>query len=165
MGRRTQTQLPTAQTLLTPQRMTVVHRQLKSIQLKTKQYYDMGAIHLLDLKPGVYVQVQEDTQWKPAKVVEVCEAPRSYIVESDGQQLRCNRRHLIQTREQQKKHHPWFRTRVHFPLATKQEKKEVMESKPIPGLQSPVSMSSPVLLSPASQKRDIQKAFANHQWD
>ncbi len=103
MGRRTQTQLPTAQTLLTPQCMTGVHRQLKNNQLKTKQYYDRGARPLPDLKPGDYVRVQEDTQWKPAKVVEVCEAPRSYVVESDGQKLRRNRRHLIQTSEQPQK--------------------------------------------------------------
>ncbi len=83
--------------------MTGVHRQLKSNQLKTKQYYDRGARPLPDLKPGDYVRVQEDTHWKPAKVVEVCEAPRSYVVESDGHKLRRNRRHLIQTSEQPQK--------------------------------------------------------------
>ncbi|ROJ43274.1 hypothetical protein DPX16_23765 [Anabarilius grahami] len=62
-----------------------------------------GARHLPGFKPGDYVRVQENAQWKPAKVVEVCETPRSYIVESNGQQLRRNRRHLIQTREQQQK--------------------------------------------------------------
>lgn len=83
--------------------MTGVHRQLKSNQLKSNQYYDRGARTLPDLKPGDYMRVQEGAQWKTAKVVEVCEAPHSYIVESDGQQLRQYRRHLIQTREQQQK--------------------------------------------------------------
>ncbi|KAL1262289.1 hypothetical protein QQF64_007554 [Cirrhinus molitorella] len=103
MGRRTQTQLPTSQTLLQPQCMTGIHRQLKSNQLKMKKYYDRGARPLPDLELGDYVRVEKDAQWKPAKVVEVCEAPRSYVVESDGQKLRRNRRHLIQTKEQPQK--------------------------------------------------------------
>jgi len=69
MGRWTKTQLPTAQALLTPQWLAYTDN---SKATSSKQNGTMT-----DLKPGDYVRVQENAQWKPAKVVEVCEAPRS----------------------------------------------------------------------------------------
>ena len=66
-------------------------------QAEQKASYDRSAIPLPPLQTGETVRVQKDGEWKPAKVIEVADTPRSYKVETpDGAVYHRNRRHLHQ---------------------------------------------------------------------
>jgi transposase InsO family protein len=59
--------------------------------------YQRGAKELSTLIPGMKVLARrdDDNSWEPATVVELCDEPRSYIIESpNGQQKRRNRKFL-----------------------------------------------------------------------
>ena len=50
---------------------------------------------LQPLKTGESVRVKQEGEWRPAKVIEIADTPRSYLVKmSDGGVYRRNRRHL-----------------------------------------------------------------------
>ena len=103
MGRRTRTQLPTTPALLEPQYPTGnikdgLSRRRAEIQ---QQYYNRNAKVLKPLNTGDTVRVRKPGQktWTPAVVTRVTNAPRSYVVNSEGTSYRRNRRDLIKTTE------------------------------------------------------------------
>ena len=97
MGRRTKPLLPTSSQLLIPKTITpeIVLRQLKQQQKRQKQYYDQHTKPLPNLNKGDRVNIQsDDGKWRPAKIMKVSNASRSYIVTTpDGSTYPRNRRH------------------------------------------------------------------------
>ena len=96
MSRQLREKLPMPARLL---KLTVVnaHAQLFHRQQLNKCPFDKGAKDLPPLQPGDSVRVRRGTRWEPATVVKADSKPRSYIVSTNGAQLRRNRRHLMQT--------------------------------------------------------------------
>ena len=87
-----------------------VQNRLSERQEKQKMYHDRGTHRLPPLVVGQHVLTQShDTgKWSPAVVVEKCNEPRSYFVQTpNGQNLRRNRRFL-------KDIEPVSSKRVHF---------------------------------------------------
>ena len=95
-GRKIQGNLPVKICNTHPHR-DEIHQRLKERQDAQKEYHDK---HTRDLPPlykeqPVVIQDQTSGLWTPAKVVEECPQPRSYIVQTpDGRSLRRNRRHV-----------------------------------------------------------------------
>ena len=101
-GRRLRTTLPSLLGTLTPRTVNQETLRERDAAFKQKQKRDYDRHHGVqpfpELHPGDSVFVKSDGQkgWKlPAEVVQKC-APRSYIVQSAGGQLRRNRKHLQQ---------------------------------------------------------------------
>ena len=100
-GRRTETVLPTAGSLLQPKAPERVTEKLNERKLKQAFYYNRGVKNLPELHNGDTVRMKPsptDTQkkWGKAKLIKKV-APRSYKVEMNGCYYRRNRRHLIKT--------------------------------------------------------------------
>ena len=101
-GRRLRTTLPPLPGTLTPRTVNQETLRERDAAFKQKQKWNYDHHHgvwpLPELHPGDSVFVKSDGQkgWKlPAEVVQQ-RAPRSYIVQSAGGQLRRNRKHLQQ---------------------------------------------------------------------
>ena len=101
-SRRLRTTLPSLPGTLTPRTVNQETLRERDAAFKQKQKRDYDRHHGVqpfpELHPGNSVFVKSDGQkgWKlPAEVVQKC-APRSYIVQSAGGQLRRNRKHLQQ---------------------------------------------------------------------
>jgi hypothetical protein len=98
-GRRLRTKLPTTAASLQPtfdtHKAALQHRQQHQ-----KTQYDQHARALPSLHTGDNVRVLHNDKWLPAIVSANHPAPRSYIVETrNGSTLRRNRRHLLQSQE------------------------------------------------------------------
>ena len=98
-SRRLRTTLPSLPGTLTPRTVNQETLRERDAAFKQKQKRDYDRHHGVqpfpELHPGDSVFVKSDGQkgWKlPAEVVQQC-APRSYIVQSAGGQLRRNRKH------------------------------------------------------------------------
>jgi hypothetical protein len=64
--------------------------------LEQKRYYDRSVKSLPSLHPNDSVRLCQKGKWKPAVVIDLDEAPRSYHVRTpDGSTFRRNRRHLL----------------------------------------------------------------------
>ena len=101
MGRRLQSTLPMFPSLLERQCNKDTKEKLLSRQAQQKYYYDKDAKRLPPLKPKDVVRFIYKAFWKPAVVIDIHSAPRSYIIRTaDGTILRRNRRHLRKTYEQ-----------------------------------------------------------------
>ena len=99
-GRRLQTMLPSLLGTLTPHTVNQETLRERDAAFKQKRNYNRhhGVRPLPELHPGNSVFIKSDGQkgWKlPAEMVQKC-APRSYIVQSAGGQLRRSRKHLQQ---------------------------------------------------------------------
>ena len=75
-----------------------VKEQLQHRQNQQKEYHDKQNVKdLSPLVPGQHIRYQEHNsgKWVPAKVIEKCPQPRSYVIETpEGSTLRRNRNHL-----------------------------------------------------------------------
>ena len=98
MSRLLRSKLPTKQTLLQPN-VVDAHSDLTCRQQRQKTYYDKSAWPLQQLNAGDVVRVQRGNVWEPAVVTGPHIQPRSYLVQSQHEQLRRNRRHLYKTNE------------------------------------------------------------------
>lgn len=104
MNRRTNTLLPTKQSLLQPNTVSQYHVHNEMLQQKQKQqfYYNQGTKDLQPLKNGDVVRIQPSTQtnkeWKKG-IVKSKVNIRSYDVEVGQRTFRRNRRHIRQTHE------------------------------------------------------------------
>lgn len=97
MGRRLRSILPCTTSHLIPE--TICHSEtqirFQKKQAEQKANYDKSTVQLPPFQTGETVRIKREGEWKPAKVIEVADTPRSYIVEtSEGAVLRRNRRHL-----------------------------------------------------------------------
>ncbi len=101
-SRRTRSLLPVTDSLLKPRVIdpSIVQQRLKEYKSSQKMFYDRGARLLPELSEGQHVRLQTATGWKPANVVNKLEN-RSYIVNYGGRLYRRNRRHLLNTKEEQ----------------------------------------------------------------
>ena len=102
MGRRTRTLLPTSSELLKPKVIdtSVVTRRKQECAKKKKVYYDRQAKALPELSSGENVYVKLQNNWQEAKINSSADEPRSYLVESDGQIYRRNRKDIMKTKVQ-----------------------------------------------------------------
>ena len=78
---------------------TVCYRETQARFLKKQAEqnanYHKSAVPLQPLKTGETVRVKQEGEWRPAKVIEIADTPRSYLVKtSEGAVYRRNRRHL-----------------------------------------------------------------------
>ena len=102
MGRRTRTQLPTSENLLTFKSSNPVNVQarLQEYRMQQKRFYDRTAKPLETLKEGDVVRMKTDEGFQKKAVVEKSlSEPRSYLVNSNGRLYRRNRNHLLKTYE------------------------------------------------------------------
>ena len=78
-----------------------VKEQLENRQTQQKEYHDrQGVKDLPPLVPGQTIRFQDynSGKWAPAKVIEKCPQPRSYLIETpEGSTFRRNRTHLKET--------------------------------------------------------------------
>ena len=94
--------LPTTPVLLKPLYPTEnIKEGLSRCAEIQQQYYNRNAKVLKPLNTGDTVRVRKPGQktWTHAVVTRVTEAPRSYVVDSEGTSYRRNRRYLIKTTE------------------------------------------------------------------
>ena len=117
MGRRAQTNLPIATTLLQPASVNTkqVHDQLLSQREKQKYYYDRGSKPLKSISDENAVRIRTPNGWEPAEYVGRHPLPNSHVVKTDGQNrtYRRNRRDLLATNEP---HHVIIPQRSNPPL-------------------------------------------------
>ena len=103
-GRRAQTRLPTADSLLIPSssQPTVVHDKMMEYRRKQKLYHDRGSKSLQEFKPRDAVRVWTPEGWKPAELQREHDQPNSFIIKAgtEGRMYRRNRRDLMITKEQ-----------------------------------------------------------------
>ncbi len=106
-GRRAQTRLPTAHSLLilSSSQPTVVHDKMMEYRRKQKLYHDRGSKSLQEFKPHNAVRVMDSRRlegWKPAELQREHDQPNSFIIKAgtEGRMYRRNRRDLIITKEQ-----------------------------------------------------------------
>ena len=97
MGRRLRSILPCTTSHLIPE--TACYRETQARFLKKqaeqKANYDKSAVPLQPLKTGETVCVKQEGEWRPAKVIEIADTPRSYLFKTlEGAVYRRNRRHL-----------------------------------------------------------------------
>ena len=97
-GRRLRTTLPTSPRTLMPSHTD--HEELRerdrAWKEKQRKYFnDTGVRELPDPEPGDRVLLKRNGRWRqPATVVEKC-APRSFLVETEGRQLRRNKTGIL----------------------------------------------------------------------
>ena len=102
MGRPTRPKLPSTSALLKPlYPIENMKCGLSPPVEKKQQYYKRNAKVLKPLNTGGTVRVRNPGQktWTPAEVTRVAEAPRSFVVYSEGTSYRRNWRDLIKTTE------------------------------------------------------------------
>ncbi|CAB4044926.1 sec1 family domain-containing 2 [Paramuricea clavata] len=84
MGRCLRSLLPCTTNHLIPQ--TVCYHETQSMfqkkQAEQKSNYDKSAVPLQPLKTGEAVRVKQECEWRPGKVIEIADTPRSYLVET-----------------------------------------------------------------------------------
>ena len=102
MGRQLRSILPTTEKkllakVINPTHVTSRRHQLQQTQ---KKHYDKSARHLQPLKPGdsINVQLFPKDNWKPAKVINHRDTPRSYTVETEDGGTYCRNRRFLRPR-------------------------------------------------------------------
>ena len=97
MGRCLHSILPCTTSHLIPETICYCETQARFLKKQTEQKanYDKPAVPLQPLKTGETVCVKQEGEWRPTKVIEIADTPRSYFVKtSEGAVYRRNRRHL-----------------------------------------------------------------------
>ncbi|CAM1293241.1 Uncharacterised protein g678 [Pycnogonum litorale] len=96
LGRRLTTQLP-SKIFNSRCDRELINERLKKKQSTMKTYHDQTAHELPPLQIGQSVRFQKETNghWQPAKIIDIAQQPRSYILTTpNGQNLRRNRIHI-----------------------------------------------------------------------
>lgn len=103
MGRRTLTNLPTAERLLQPQTIPPkeITKGLIDMRETQKHYYDRQTQQLRNIQPNDAIRVRTPKGWMPAQHLRKHEAPRSHHVRSGpyGHDYRRNRDQILTTKE------------------------------------------------------------------
>ena len=103
-GRRTNTLLPTAETLLQPEITEGTKGKLKERKTKQALFYNKGTKELPELRPGDKVRMKplpkgnDEKLWRKGSDVKQV-APRCYEVDLQGTVFRRNRSHLVKAEE------------------------------------------------------------------
>ena len=101
MGRRTRTRLPASDVLMRPKIIdpdTVKH-ELTSRRHDSAKYYNVHKQPLTHLNPGDNCRLRTNNGWVKGNIVETCNQPRSYIVDTGNGRYRRNRGDILKTRE------------------------------------------------------------------
>ena len=101
MSRRTKTLIPTASTLLLPQVVEGVEKEIELKRQKAKSYYDRSAHPLPSLEVGQEVRVaplKKGQSWQAGTLVEQL-SNRYYLVKTGSDNIRRNR-HFLKPKEQ-----------------------------------------------------------------
>ena len=94
MNRNIRTRLPAAE---------FINVKSQSTQNKQKKYYDKGAKLLTPLQPGQIVRIRNDKDWEnKGEILEKLDERSYNVLTESGNILRRNRRHLLQTNEENK---------------------------------------------------------------
>ncbi|XP_076312073.1 uncharacterized protein LOC143225842, partial [Tachypleus tridentatus] len=102
MSRRTRTRLPTNEKLLIPQVINSdkVTSEIDIQKQKSKSRYDQNSKPLPPLDLEKCVRYRHENKWMPAQLLGQAEKPRRYILQTPAGRMICrNRRHLLQTNE------------------------------------------------------------------
>lgn len=93
LSRRCRTLLPVHESKLEPVVVTNIVEKIRENQASTQHYYNRNAKERDDFGEGDHVYFQnQDSLWKKGHVIEVCDSPRSYLVEGeDGTVYRRNK--------------------------------------------------------------------------
>ena len=69
-------------------------------QEKQRRYFDRGTRKLPLVDVGERVRIRQQKHWQPAVILKRHDQPRSYIVQTDNEQIyRRNRRHILKNKE------------------------------------------------------------------
>ena len=102
MSRRLRSIIPTSDALLKP-KVLDAHKVMEKMELKQrkqKHYFDRQTKALPVLETGDRLRVRMGNSWKPGRVVQHAETPRSYEIQTDEKRkYRRNRRMLIKSSE------------------------------------------------------------------
>ncbi|KAK4886345.1 hypothetical protein RN001_002616 [Aquatica leii] len=86
-----QNKVPTHSNLLKPKILENAHAQIEDKQKIYKQNYDKNTKLSQEFQGGDNVVTYKNKVWEPAKIVQKCETPRSYLIrDNKGQLLRRN---------------------------------------------------------------------------
>ena len=134
MGRPLRSILPCTTNQLIPEKVCYRETQtrLQKKQAEQKSYYDKSSVQSLrPLKTGESVRVKQQGEWRPAKVIEISDTPRSYLVKtSDGGVYRRNRRHLHKdTLQDQFDQYAEVSTEVNQPSGEQKQQSESVEDQ------------------------------------
>ncbi|CAL9703949.1 unnamed protein product [Knipowitschia caucasica] len=102
MSRQTRSTLPVSKELLAPKMLNPeeVREQLLNKRLTQKVYYDKTSRALKPLSEGQVVRLQTPKGYDRTGIVkEMCVEPRSYLIQSEGQTYRRNRKHILHVAE------------------------------------------------------------------
>ena len=98
MSRQLRTKLPVHHNTLKPS-VVYAKSEHSNRQSLYKSQYDKSSKPLGELQPGDIIRHNHNGRWEPAIVKRRAEAPRSYIIQHSGGELRRNRKHLMITGE------------------------------------------------------------------
>jgi transposase InsO family protein len=111
LSRKTRTLVTQSQSLLKPKVINNVQKNLKKVRDEKKRYYDKQSHNLKPLKQGDTVRIQTTKGYNKLGVVkQQANAPRSYIVETNGRKLRRNRKYLLKVNEKTNETQPSTQT-------------------------------------------------------
>ena len=104
-GRRAQTSLPIADSLLEPTTINPnsVHDKMMDYRRKQKLYYDRGSSPMKPIEHSDAIRVWTPDGWKPAEYIKQHKLPNSHVIRAgdQGRIYRRNRKHLMITGEEQ----------------------------------------------------------------
>ena len=102
-GRRAQTSLPTADSLLKPTtiRPDTVHERMLEYRRRQKSFYDRGSKLMEPITKDQGIRVWTPNGWKPAEYIKSHAMPNSHVIKAGehGHTYRRNRRHIMTTKE------------------------------------------------------------------
>ena len=120
MGRRPRNKLPAPRSLLAPAYNSQdIRQRMKVEKVRQKFYHDKPTTRELSaFRPGDQVRMAPlpgTREWKPAVVVGHHASPRSYLVQSEGNIYRRNRRHLHRSTQRANDGPPTLSEATHLP--------------------------------------------------
>lgn len=94
-GRKLRSKLPVEEKSLKQRNTETVRETIARNHIRMQKHYNRNATSRPEFHPNQNVLIQKKKQWQPAKIIEKCNEPRSYIVEDDeGSRFRRNKIHI-----------------------------------------------------------------------
>lgn len=93
-SRNLRTELPMRESKFRPELCVNVNKQLENKQNNMRAYYDRNAKQRPPFVLNQGVLFINNHKWQLGKIIEICDTPRSYIIESEGRTYRRNSKHI-----------------------------------------------------------------------